>query len=51
MRRSSSGQTLTEYLLTLAVLGLVFWAGARAWQRSAARLEQEQAWYYFLPSP
>lgn len=51
MRRSSSGQAVTEYVLTLAVLGLAFWAGARAWQRASARLDQDQAWYYFLPSP
>lgn len=50
-QRPSSGQALPEYLLTVAVLTLVFWAGVRVWVRALDNAEAEQAWYVFLPSP
>lgn len=49
--RSSKGQALPEYVLTVAVLILVAHAGIKAWRHALARAEAEQAWTYFLPSP
>lgn len=48
---SSSGQALAEYLLVLAVLLLALTLGLRAVRQGLGRAEEEQAYYYILPSP
>ena len=49
--RRAKGQALAEYLLTVAILSLVFWAGLSAWSQALGQAEAQEAWYCFLPTP
>lgn len=48
---TQSGQALPEYLLILLALVIVATLGLKAVRYSLAAAEEEQAFYYALPSP
>lgn len=49
--RFSRGQALPEYLLLLVAFVIIATLGVKAVRASLAAAEEDQAFYYSLPSP